>query len=119
MAPGNCLNQDRGRLGQIIGNSFEFFACAKAAFIHIKSAAHLNLQRMAIICWVAIMLGNKAAGVGLIALHNIAVAAQFLLDGIDKICAAARAKTIADDEIGLARRIQVAKKRRVAGAPDA
>ena len=81
----------------------EAWAALALAFIHIDRAVEFDLDGVQAAGRVAVVLGDEAAGVGLVARERVAKAGHHLLDGIRKQRRAARAVAVADHDVGAAR----------------
>src|SRR5689334_7642636 len=68
-------------------------------FVHIKPPRDLDLQGMHIVRWPAVMLGDIATGIGIIAAHLESGGGQESLDPLGHLRAARRTVQVAQHEI--------------------
>src|SRR6516162_11014505 len=71
-----------------------------SAFIHVQRAVDLKLNGVQPGCRVAVMLGDEAAGIWLVAAYGVAEAAHALLDCFRHDADATGAVAITENEIG-------------------
>src|SRR5215831_6166209 len=93
--------------GKAVGQKFEFLrqfgkGCRRliAALIHVQRTVDLKLNRVQSGSRIAVMLGDEAAGIWLVAAHGIAEAAHALLDCFRHDADTAGAVAITKNEIG-------------------
>jgi hypothetical protein len=95
------LRQRGDHLADVACQSVETRRLRERRLVHVKRAVDLDLHGMRAGCGRAVMFGDEAAGIGLVPLHDIALAPQSRFDHLDQRQVAARAVTVANDEIRL------------------
>src|SRR5437870_5301180 len=92
-----------GKSGDVGGDPRKIRAALAAALVHVDCAIELDLDRMQRAAGIAVMLGDEAARIGLVAADRVAKALHRVLDHVGQQRRAARAIAVADHEIGPAR----------------
>src|SRR5215216_4948097 len=67
--------------------------------VHVDRAVEFELDGVQPACRIAVMLGDEAAGIGLVAADRIAEPAHGCLDHVGQQRSAARAVAVADDNV--------------------
>src|SRR5580658_6087272 len=99
--------QQRGRLGgdgadqagQVAPDGGETGASLDPGFVHVEAPRHLDLQRVHALAWAAVVAGDVAAGIRVVAPHRVAEADEHLLDPAGDARGAGGAVRVAEHDI--------------------
>src|SRR4051794_18675165 len=97
------LRQRLGERGKILDYLREPRPPLAPPLVHIDRAVELELDRVQAGRRIAVMLGDEAARIGLVAADRIAESRHGLLDRVGQARRAARAIAVADHDVGPAR----------------
>ena len=93
-----CLNSAHGPSAAV--TSLEALVPLEPLLVEIERAVDLDLERMEAMSRPAVVLGDVAAGIGLVAAHRVAVAGEDLGGEFGEAGRAARPVAVADHHVG-------------------